>query len=59
MKNLIKLIALFIVFILTTAICNSQTQDTIIENCQIEKMIQESLLTVLKIEKYYREKGQL
>ncbi|MGI6291578.1 MAG: hypothetical protein ACOXZH_04035 [Bacteroidales bacterium] len=57
MKNLIKIFVLFFMLFPITLASKAQKQDTIIEYDQIEKMIQEALLTVLKIEKHYIEKG--
>lgn len=54
MKNSI---IVFIILLSIISICKAQTQDTLIEEDQIEKMIQNALLTVLKIEKDYIEKG--
>ncbi|NLL28837.1 MAG: hypothetical protein GX259_08560 [Bacteroidales bacterium] len=55
MRNLIKLLFLFLVLFSITTI--SKAQDTIVKYDQIEKMIQDALLIVLKSEKDYIEKG--
>lgn len=56
MKNLLKIFVLFFMLFPITVVCQAQTQDTIIEDDQIEKMIQDALLTVLQVEKHYIEK---
>ncbi|HOU99352.1 MAG TPA: hypothetical protein PLP65_10955 [Bacteroidales bacterium] len=52
-----NVIIFFVVLFLINAIGQAQTQDTIIEDDRIEKMIQDALLTVLKIEKGYIVNG--
>lgn len=53
MKNLIKIAILF--FMLLSVAAVSRAQDTIPRWDQSEKMIQDALLSVLKIEKHYIE----